>query len=79
LFSYNSTGNKSYKFLTIFKKRRGEMNILKKVILLGCVVMLMPSCAVFKQKEVVEEIILIGKVTFWTRLEPVYSKLHRLK
>jgi hypothetical protein len=30
-------------------------------------------------KEVVEEIKLIGRVTFWTRLEPVYSKLHRLK
>ena len=31
------------------------MKNLKKVILLGCVVMLMPSCAVFKQKEVMEE------------------------
>jgi hypothetical protein len=31
------------------------MKHLKKVILLGCVVMLMPSCAVFKQKEVMEE------------------------
>ena len=31
------------------------MKNLKKVILLGCIVMLMPSCAVFKQKEVMEE------------------------
>ena len=31
------------------------MKNLKKVILLGCVVMLMPSCAIFKQKEVMEE------------------------
>ena len=31
------------------------MKHLKKIILLGCVVMLMPSCAVFKQKEVMEE------------------------
>ena len=31
------------------------MKNLRKVILLGCVVMLMPSCAVFKQKEVMEE------------------------
>ncbi len=28
-------------------------------------------------KKVVEEIKSIGRVTFWTRLEPVYSKLHR--
>ena len=27
----------------------------EKVILLGCVVMLMPSCAAFRQKEVMEE------------------------
>ena len=31
------------------------MKHLKKVVLLGCCVMLMPSCAVFKQKEVMEE------------------------
>jgi len=31
------------------------MKHLKKVILMGCVVMLMPSCAAFKQKEVMEE------------------------
>ncbi len=28
-------------------------------------------------KEVEEEIKLIGRVTFWTRLEPVYRQLHR--
>lgn len=31
------------------------MKNLNKVLLLGCVVMLMPSCAVFKQKKVMEE------------------------
>ncbi len=30
-------------------------------------------------KKVAEEIKLIGKITFWTMLESVYSKLHRLK
>jgi hypothetical protein len=31
------------------------MKKVNKVILLGCVVMLMPACAVFKQKEVEQE------------------------
>ena len=31
------------------------MKKMNKVILLGCVVMLMPACAPFKQKKVVEE------------------------